>query len=248
MHGRLIGINTAIFSRSGGSHGIGFAIPSTMVRGVIDSARGGSRTVRRPWLGARLQAVTRDLAESMRLERAAGVLVNSIYDGSPASEAGLKTGDVILSVDGQPVDDPESFGYRFAVRGVGGEAVLGLMRNGRTENLSVRLITPPETRPRDPVRIRSRSPLAGATLINMSPAVADEFQVELAADGVVVAELEEGGVAQRVGFQKGDQVLAINGQRVTSTKDAERLVRAGSGVWELTISRGGRVFNTVMGG
>jgi Do/DeqQ family serine protease len=248
MRGRLVGINTAIFSRSGGSHGIGFAIPSTMVRGVIDSARGGSRTVRRPWLGARLQAVTRDLAETMRLERAAGVLVNSIYDGSPASQAGLKTGDVILSVDGQPVDDPESFGYRFAVKGVGGDATLAILRNGRPENLTVKLITPPETRPRDPVKIRSRSPLAGATLVNISPAVADEFQVELSVDGVVVTELDAGSVAQRVGFQKGDQVLAINGQRVGSTKDAERLVRAGAGVWELTINRGGRVFNTVMGG
>src|SRR5215211_2578769 len=120
--GRLVGINTAIFSRSGGSHGIGFAIPSSMVRTVVESAKGGSRTVRRPWLGARLQNVAPDIADSMGLERPTGALVASTYDKSPAEEAGLKRGDLILAVDGQDVDTPESFGYRFSLKGVAGQA------------------------------------------------------------------------------------------------------------------------------
>jgi S1-C subfamily serine protease len=109
-------------------------------------------------------------------------------------------------------------------------------------------MTPPETRPREPVRIRSRSPLAGATLLNMSPAVADELQIDVSPDGIVVADLEDNSVAQRVGFQKGDLVVAINGQRLATTKDAERLVRTGGQYWEITINRGGRVFTTVLGG
>jgi Do/DeqQ family serine protease len=248
MSGKVVGINTAIFSRSGGSHGIGFAIPATMVRAVIDSARGGSRTVRRPWLGATLQAVDSEIATSMGLLRPTGVLVSRIYDKGPAADAGIRRGDLILEVGGQTVDDPESFGYRFTLKGVSGQTPLTVLRGGQRVTVQVPLMTPPETRPREPVRIRSRSPLAGATLVNMSPAVADELQIDVSPDGIVVADLEENSAAQRVGFQKGDLVLAINGQHLTATKDAERLVRTGGQYWEITINRGGRVFTTVLGG
>ncbi|HEY8381595.1 MAG TPA: Do family serine endopeptidase [Microvirga sp.] len=248
MEGRLIGINTAIFSRSGGSHGIGFAIPTSIVRTVIESARGGSRTVRRPWLGARLQGVDGEIATSLGLERPTGVLVAGVYDKGPAAQAGLKTGDVILAVDGQPVDSPETFGYRYTLKGIDGETPLTVLRAGKRLTLPVRLMTPPETRPREPVKVRTRSPLTGATLMNLSPAVADELQLEVSQEGVVVAELEENAAAARVGFQKGDQIVAINGQRLTTTKDLDRALRGGGGYWEITINRGGRVFTTVIGG
>ena len=248
MAGRLVGMNTAIFSRSGGSHGIGFAIPSTMVRAVIESARGGSRTVRRPWLGARLQAVDSEIASGMGLERPTGVLVTEVYDKGPAMAAGLKRGDVILAVDGQPVENPEAFGYRFTLRGIEGETSLTVARAGQRISVSVKLMTPPETRPREPLKVRARSPLAGATLVNISPAVADELQIDVSQEGVAVAELEDNGTAARVGFQKGDQIVAINGQRLAATKDVERAVRGGGPYWEITINRGGRVFTTVLGG
>jgi Do/DeqQ family serine protease len=248
MSGRLVGINTAIFSRSGGSHGIGFAIPSTMVRAVIESARGGSRTVRRPWLGARLQAVDKDIAASLGLERPTGVLVHSVYDGGPALEAGMKRGDVILEVDGQAVDGPEAFGYRFTLKGIQGRTTLTVLRAGQRVPLQVRLMTPPETRPRDPVKIRTRSPFVGATLVNLSPAVADELQVDVSSEGVVVAEVDDNSVAARVGFRKGDLILAVNGQPIESSRDAERLLRNGRQYWEITIGRGGQVFTTVLGG
>jgi Do/DeqQ family serine protease len=248
MSGRLVGINTAIFSRSGGSHGIGFAIPSTMVRAVIDSARGGSRTVRRPWLGARLQTIDKDIATSLGLERPTGVLVHSVYDGGPALEAGMKRGDVILEVDGQPVDGPEAFGYRFTLKGIQGRTTLTVLRGGQRLPLTVRLTTPPETRPRDPVKVRTRSPFVGATLMNLSPAVADELQIDISSEGIVVAELDESSVAARVGFKKGDLILAINGQPIASTRDAERLLRNGRQYWEITIGRAGQVFTTVLGG
>jgi Do/DeqQ family serine protease len=247
-NGKLIGINTAIFSRSGGSHGIGFAIPASMARTVVDSARGGDRTVRRPWLGARLQGVDRDLAESIGLERPMGVLVSAVFDKGPADEAGLKRNDVIVELDGQSVDDPDAFGYRFALKGLGGQANLTVVRGGKRTTMRVKLQTPPETRPRDPVKIRTRSPLGGVTAVNMSPAVADELQLEVGTDGVVIADVDEGSPASRVGFRKGDVILAVNGERVTASKDLERLLRGSSQMWRITINRGGQVLTSVLGG
>ena len=202
---------------------------------------------RRPWLGARLQPVDGEIATSLGLERPTGVLVTSLYDKGPAAEAGIKRGDVILSVDGQPVDNPDAFGYRFTLKGTQGQAPLTVLRGGKPTNLQVRLMPPPETPSRDPVRIRSRSPFSGATLVNMSPAVADELQIELSDDGVVIADLDERSVAASVGFEKGDQIVAVNGNRLASTRDAERLMEKSGGYWEITISRGGRVFTTVLG-
>lgn len=249
MSGRLVGINTAIFSRSGGSVGIGFAIPATMVRAVVDSARSGSRTVRRPWLGARLQTVNQEIAESMGLDRASGVLVAAVTERSPAEQAGLRRGDVIVAVDGQPVDDAEAFGYRFAVKGVGGQAAVTVMRGARRETVQVALAPPTETRPRDPVRIRGRSPFSGITAVNLSPAVADELQLDAtAAEGVAVAEIEEGSLAARVGFQRGDLLVMVNGTRLGSARDLERVTRAPAGVWEITFTRGGRTFTSMFGG
>lgn len=247
MNGRLAGINTAIFSRSGGNIGIGFAIPSSMVQVVLNSARSGARNVVRPWLGARLQAVDGEIATSIGLPRPTGVLVTSVYDKGPAAEAGLKRGDAILAVDGQTIENPDAFGYRFTLKGTQGQTPLTVLRSGKQVNLQVKLLPPPETPPRDPVKVTSRSPLSGATLVNMSPAVAEELQIDISDDGVVVADLDENGVAASLGFQKGDQIVAVNGERLASTKDVERLARRGNGYWEITINRGGRVFTTVLG-
>ncbi|HEX5866265.1 MAG TPA: DegQ family serine endoprotease [Beijerinckiaceae bacterium] len=246
--GRVIGINTAIFSRSGGSHGIGFAIPAGMVRAVVESARGGARTVRRPWLGAKLQSVDRDLAESIGLERPMGVLVAAVFAKGPADEAGLRRNDVIVELDGQAIDDPDAFGYRFALKGLGGETDLTVMRGAKRTAVRVRLQTPPETRPREPVRVRSRSPLAGVTAVNLSPAVADELRLDVDVEGVAIAEVDEGSAASRVGFRKGDLILAINGERVSASRDVERLIRGGGGTWRITINRGGQVLTSVLGG
>jgi S1-C subfamily serine protease len=170
-----------------------------------------------------------------------------VYEKGPAAEAGLKRGDAILAVDGQPVDNPDSFGYRFTLKGTQGQAPLTVLRGGKQTTLQVRLMPPPENPPREPVRGRTRTPFAGATLVNMSPAVADELQIEVADDGVVLADLEDRSVAASVGFEKGDQIVSINGERVASTRDAERMINRNGGYWEITISRGGRVFTTVLG-
>ena len=248
MSGKLVGINTAIFSKSGGNVGIGFAIPSSMAPGGSQFGQewvdeGGAALARRAAPAGR----RRDRLRALGLTRPSGVLVTSVYDNGPAAMAGLKRGDAILAVDGQAVDNPDAFGYRFTLKGTKGQSSLTILRDGKqTETPGGPCCPPPEHPARDPVRVRSRSPLAGATLVNMSPAVAEELQIDISDDGVVVADLDEQGVAASVGFQKGDQIVAINGERLASTKDAERLTQRGS-YWELTINRGGRVFTTVFG-
>lgn len=247
MSGRLVGINTAIYSRSGGNIGIGFAVPASMAKVVLNSAKSGARNVVRPWLGARLQPVDNEIATSLGLERPTGVLVTSVYDKGPASVAGLKRGDAILAVDGQAVDNPDAFGYRFTLKGTQGETPLTVLRGGKKSDILVKLMPPPEDPPRDPLRVRSRSPFTGATLVNMSPAVAEELQIDISDDGVVVADIDERSVAASLGFQKGDQIVAINGNRLASTRDAEKAIDRAGGYWEITINRGGRVFTTVLG-
>src|SRR5262249_23493528 len=177
LSGKLVGINTAIFSRAGGSQGIGFAIPANMVRVVVASAKSGGNTVKRPWLGARLQAVTPEIAESLGLRRPAGALVASITPGSAAARAGLKSGDLIVGIDGQDVEDPNAFDYRFATKPLGGSARLALLRAGRETIATVALETAPET-PREELVIRARSPFTGAKVSNISPALADELRID----------------------------------------------------------------------
>jgi Do/DeqQ family serine protease len=249
MSGRLVGINTAIFSRSGGSHGVGFAIPSSMARVVLASARDGHSTVRRPWLGARLQTLTPDLAESMGLTSPVGVVVASVTERGPAEGAGLRRGDIVLALDGIDLESAEAFNYRFALRGVGGHASILVSRNNRREMVRVPLQSAPETRPRDPVRINiARSPLAGLTVVNLSPAVADELQLDSASDGVVISAVEQNSAAARAGFRRGDVFVALNGTRIQTSRDFERVQRSQNNTWDVTINRGGRTISERLAG
>jgi Do/DeqQ family serine protease len=248
MKGRVVGINTAIYSRSGGSVGIGFAIPAAMVRLVVESARAGAKTVRRPWFGARLQSLTTDVADGLGLDRPAGSVVAGVVAKGPADEAGLRRSDVILAVDGVSVDDPEAFGYRFATRPIGGTTVLTVLRGGRKIELRVKLVAAPETRPRDAVKLTSRSPFAGLTVSNLSPAVAEELSIDTGNEGVVVSEIEEGSTAANIGFQKGDLIVALNGERMASSRDVEAILKERRRAWEVTISRKGQTITSVFPG
>src|SRR5438552_8762535 len=239
IHGRLIGINTAIFSRSGGSQGIGFAIPVNMVRVVVGSAKGGGTAVKRPWLGAKLQAVTPDIAEGLGLKRPIGALVGSVAPGSPAARAGLKTGDLILAVDGQAVEDPNAFDYRFATKPLGGAAQLGVLRGGREAKIPVALETAPDTR-RDEMVIRSRSPFLGAKVANLSPALADELRLDSASEGVAIVDAPEGSVAANLGFKPGDLIVSVNGERIASTQDLARVTKNPKRLWRVTVRASGQ--------
>lgn len=239
MAGRLVGINTAIFSKSGGSHGIGFAIPSNMVRVYVDSALSG-RKVERPWLGARLEALTREVADGLGLDRASGALVTRIWDKGPAAEAGLQAGDVISAVDGVEVADARSVLYRLQTRGVGNKVRIDLLRKTRPLTLTISLrAAPPPTK--DDIRdLKGVHPFDGAKMSNLSPALSDELGLE-DQDGVVVLSVRQGSTAQRLGFQPGDIVVQVGRDAVSNVVDLERLLGQKQRSWALGINRGGRL-------
>ncbi len=245
--GRLVGINTAIFSRSGGSQGIGFAIPANMVKVVVASAKGGGSAVKRPWLGAKLQAVTSEIAESLGVKVPTGALVASVTAGSPGARGGLKVGDLIASIDGQEVEDPNAFDYRFATKSLGGSAHLGIVRSGKEATVTVALEPLPDT-PHDELVISARSPFQGAKVSNLSPALADDLRLDPSTDGVVITAVTEGSPAQSLGFMRGDLVLSVNNQKIAKTRDLEKAASQQSRVWRITIMRGGQQMSVMLSG
>ena len=247
MDGRLVGINSMIYSRSGGSMGLGFAIPVNMVKGVVAAALNGGTSVRRPWLGATLQNVSKDIADNLGLDRPTGALVVEVAERSPAAEAGLKRGDVITAIDGQAVEDAESVGFRLGVKPLGGSARLATLRDGKALDLSLKLRAAPETPPRDALTIHGRSPFDGALVMNLSPAVSEELSLDGAHQGVVVASVGENSPAAEVGVQKGDVVVAVNGTPIETTRDLERACAERARWWDLTILRGGATIRTRLG-
>ena len=247
MTGKLAGINTAIFSRSGGSQGIGFAIPANMVRVVVASAKSGGKAVKRPYLGAKLQAVTPEIAETLGLKLPSGALVANVAANSPAARAGLKLSDLIVAIDGQPIDDPNAFDYRFATRPLGGSAQVDVQRAGKTIKLTVPLETAPDGN-RDEIVLTAQSPFQGAKVANISPAVADELHLDASTEGVVVIDLADGGSAASVGFQKGDIILAVNNQKIVKTSDLDKASKTAPRIWRIVVVRGGQQINVTLGG
>ncbi|WP_441242384.1 DegQ family serine endoprotease [Tardiphaga sp. 768_D3_N2_1] len=247
MTGKLVGVNTAIFSRSGGSQGIGFAIPANMVRVVVASAKSGGKAVKRPWLGARLQNITPEIAETLGLKTPSGALVVNVTPNSPAAKAGLKVSDLVTAIDGQTIEDPNAFEYRFATRPLGGTAQLDAQRGGKPVKLTVALEAAPDTG-RDEITLTARSPFQGAKIANISPAVADELRLDSSTEGVVITELTDSATAAGVGFQKGDLIVAVNGTKIGKTSDLDKVTREGARLWRIVVVRGGQQINVTLGG
>jgi Do/DeqQ family serine protease len=248
MDGKLIGINTAIFSRSGGSHGIGFAIPSNMVRLVVQAALKGGK-VQRPWLGASLQPVTPDIAESLGLAAPSGALVSNVRANGPAARAGLQAGDVVVGVDDKPVQDPHAFQYRFVTKGIGGQANLSVLRKGQKLTTTIALIAPVEDPPRDARDLGGHHPLTGCKIANLSPAVAQELGIDDDSRmGVVVLDVKDKTPAARIGVKRGDIVVAVNNEKVKSVAQLVSVLDLAGGGWRLSVERDGKVYNLAIQG
>ncbi|WP_420549447.1 DegQ family serine endoprotease [Curvivirga sp.] len=239
MNGEVVGINTAIFSKTGGSVGIGFAIPATMVEAVVDSAITGEPLLR-PWLGFNGRDVTSEIADALGMDRPGGVLVEDIFEGSPAKKAGVQPGDVILSVEDYEVEDGQVLRFRLATRGIGGAAKVSLLRGGDVKEVSFDLIAPPETPARDELIVEGHSPLAGLRLYNLSPAVAEELHMPSNAKGVVVSGVIKRSPAARLGVKNRDRILAINGQDTPMVQDVRDALETDGGEWHVVIERNGR--------
>jgi serine protease Do len=239
MDGRLIGINTSIVSSSGGNIGIGFAIPSNMARTVVDGAMAGG--IRRPWFGADGQVVTADIAKSMGMGRPSGVLISQVYPGSPAAQAGIARGDVVASIDGFEVVDSNALRYRVVTHRPGDNVTVRYYRNGTARDVSVRVALPPDAN-RDERTVAGANPMEGAKVANVTPALADEMQMDLMERGVVVTGIEDNSQAARFGFRAGDLIRTVNGERIANVAQLNRAL-ANSDGWRLTLQRGGETLN-----
>lgn len=248
MKGQLIGINTAIYSQSGGSLGIGFAIPSTLVRTVIEAGEEGRHIVR-PWLGVSVQPVTAELAASLNLERPSGVLIKAVHAASPLKAAGLRVGDIITAINGLSVENPDALAFRTATQRVGSKASLSYLRNGQLATAECDLIAAPETPPRNETLLKGRHPFSGATVANLSPALIDELgYTGNPQDGVIVTKIANRSAAAFVRLQVGDVILQVNRQTISTVDDLQELLAIQRAQWRVSILRGDQVINTVLGG
>ncbi len=240
LDGRLLGINTAIFSRGGGSIGIGFAIPANMVRTVVNSAING-QAVRRAWSGLVGQSLTKDLAEGFGLDRPGGVIVNKVFPGGPADSAGIEPGDIVLSVDGRPVQDLEALKFRIATGELGLRVKTTLWRDRRKLEVSLPLSPALESPARDETRLSGRHPLAGSIVANLSPALAQELDLPGAWQGVVILKIQRRSPAHRLGFRPGDILLDVNEHGIEDVGALVSALEQTLEQWRFTVSRDGRV-------
>lgn len=247
LDGRLAGINTAIYSKSGGSQGIGFAIPGNMVRRVVEGAVSGAKLVR-PWFGATGQSVTTDLAGALGLKRPVGVLISDLYPGGPAERAGLQPGDVVTEINGREVADPKALRYRIATLEVGRNVPLTAVRKGTVRRLTLSLEAPPEDPPRRLTQLKGQHPLSGVTIANLSPALAEELSLEPSQRGVIVLGISRRSPARRFGMRPGDFLVAFNDKKIESVADAKVVLRVGGSSWRISVLRDGRVLTVSIDG
>ena len=240
MDGLLVGINTAIFSKSGGSMGIGFAVPANMVRAIVESAIEG-RPLVRPWLGFYGRAVTADLALALDMPRPVGVIVEKIYEDGPADKVGLTAGDVVMAVDGHDVEDAQALRFRLATRRLGETVNMTVLRKGRERSVRMPLVAPPEIPPRNETMLEGGHPLAGAKVANLSPALVEELGLKGQPRGVFVMGVVRRSPAARLGVRPGDVLVSVNGKEIELVRDAEKTLKGPADRWSISIRRGDRI-------
>lgn len=236
INGALIGINTSILTRSGGSNGIGFAIPSRLVGQFVDQARQGFDQFQRPWAGMFGQPVDADMAEGLGLERPGGIVITAMHDVSPFLEAGFEAGDVILGLDGHAVNTPAEMVFRMSVIGLGRETSVLLNRDGIEETRAVHLAVAPETPSRETIETGRGSAIPGLVLSVINPGVLSDFGLPLSLTGVVVET--PGEVGAGLGLRAGDVLRVIDGQNVVTTKEADKALRDAHKRLTLEVQRG----------
>ncbi|SNT05349.1 trypsin-like peptidase domain-containing protein [Tropicimonas sediminicola] len=238
MSGRLLGLNTSILSRSGGSNGIGFAIPSNLVQRYVEQAREGQADFVHPWAGIAVQPVDGDLALALGQDRPEGVLVSEIHPESPFALAGLRPGDVVLTIGGLPVNAEAELEYRLLTQGFGDRLAVGFLRDGAIEEISVEVGPAPDGGQAEPVRIGGESPLAGLLVAEVTPRLIDELDLPLSASGVIVVRAD--GPAARLGLRPGDVLRRVNDVPIETAATVTEAARTGTRQWDFEIGRGNR--------
>lgn len=238
VNGDLIGINTSILSRSGGSNGIGFAIPANLVAQFVKQAAAGADVFERPWAGMAGQPVDADLAASLGLGVPQGIVISDLHPQSPFVAAGIRVGDVITHVDDQEVNSPSEMVFRMSVRGLGALARVTRVRTGEVEQIDVAMMAAPNDPPRDPRTLDDRTVLPGLSIERINPAVIAQYNLPLSAQGLVITELGQFG--RRVGIRRGDVFLAINGQNIETVRDVRRILSDRGRRIEMEVLRQGK--------
>ncbi len=242
MQGRLVGVNTAILSKSGGFQGVGFAIPSNLARRAVDSAATGSGTLEQPWSGAEVSPLTTEAAAKLGMAAPSGVALERLHPQSPLAKAGLKPGDVILSADGLDVYDAPSFRYRLHARPIGTKADIVYIRDGRRQTAQVERIAAPSGGDDAPAEIGGRTPLSGMLVVELTPALAASAGFSEADWGIVVQD-EGYGSGARLGLRAGDLLVEVNGVEIRSMKDLGEALDEAPGLWRVVARRGERLLN-----
>jgi Do/DeqQ family serine protease len=229
--GELIGINSQIMSSTGGSIGIGFAIPSNMARGVMSQLISTGK-MQRAMLGAGVQTVTSDLAQSMGMKDARGVAITSVTSGGPAEKAGLKPGDIVLKVNGSDVDDANMVRNRIASMKPGSDVTLTVFRDGKQMDLHARLaeLTADNVRTQnEPGGSSPSTGKLGLAVTPMTPQLAQEIGVPRGTKGLLVEEVDPSGAAAQAGIEAGDVIQQVNRQPVTSASDMQNALGKSNG-------------------
>jgi len=241
VNGELIGINTRILSRSGGSNGIGFAIPSNLVAQFVSQARAGNDQFVRPWAGIAGQPVDADLAASLGLDAPSGMLISDLHPASPFARAGFAVGDVVTHVDGQEVNSPSEMLFRMSVAGIGGHALITRATPKGGKEIDVAMIVAPDDPPAGELTLTGKTVLPGLTVARANPAVIARFCLPLSSAGVVV--LDPGQYGARAGLQPGDVIREINGDRIETSADVQRAL-TNPGRWlKMELSRRGQTLS-----
>ena len=238
--GRLIGINTAIYSKGGGSVGIGFAVPSNMVQAVLNSVTKFGRFVT-PWLGAQGQSINSEIAESLKLDRPIGVLITAVHDQGPAKISGLRVGDVMISIDAKPIYNIEGLKFRLAMKELGSSVSLGILRGGKSFKVDFLVKIPPLFPDPSFTSIKGSNPLDGAIVANLSPALAQEVGLNLFAEGVVIKSMISGSVAEKLGFRINDVIKSIGGVEIESVMLLKQKLGKVMSKWDFQILRDGKI-------
>jgi serine protease Do len=225
LKGEVVGINTAIFSRSGGNIGIGFAIPINLAKELLPELREKGR-VTRGWLGVYIQKVTLDIAESLGISEAKGALVADVMSDTPASEAGIEVGDVIVEYDGKEVKDSTELPILVARTQVGKKVKLKLIRRGKAQTVTVRI---GELKDEEVAAAPGESETFGLTVQTLTPEIAESIGVDPGTKGVVVVGVEPGSAADDAGLRRGDVVLEVNRETVTTLGEYRKAIEKAVG-------------------
>lgn len=251
MDGGVVGINTAIFSKSGGNLGIGFAVPSEVVASVISAHKAGRFSesgIIRPWLGVTAQALTGEIAETLGLDTTRGALVTDIHSESPFAKAGLKTGDVILRVEDHDIRSPSELKFRMTMVPIGTNAKVRYYRDGKQHTTFVTTIEPPDNPPRNITSLNGSHPFDGAVVGNLNPALVTELGLkDLNATGVTVVKVNPRSRAVRLGLEPGVIIREVNGRTIENVDDLQSALKNSSGrSWNIILNQHGRVHRLML--